>query len=252
MMTTWGVRQIVRFNWPFYVSGMGVVAAAAALARRLPPDMTTRTLVGAGAAVAAFWIVASLTASWLVYDWSPLTRWDWIHDALGFRPRTWINVHAGFDPSTPSLRSLFPSSAGRVFDIFDPAEMTEPSIARARPASLTVAAERVDYRRLPASPGSIDAVFLLLAAHELRTDAARSALFRELARILSPGGRLLVAEHLRDAANFAAYGPGFLHFHSRRTWLRAFADASLRVEREFSMTPFVRIFVVKTGGAACS
>jgi len=245
-MTT-GVRHIVRFNWPFYAAGMAAVAAAVAFTRRASFDVAARSVVDLGAALATFWVVASLAASWLVYDLSPLTRWDWVADALGFRPRAWINVHAGFDQSTPALRALFPPSTGRVFDIFDPAEMTEPSIARARPASLTIAAERVDYRRLPSAAGCIDAALLLLSAHELRSDAARSTLFRELARVLSPGGRVLVAEHLRDWANFAAYGPGFLHFHSRRTWLRAFRAASLVVEREFPITPFVRVFLLKRG-----
>ena len=81
-----------------------------------------------------------------------------------------------------------------------------------------VTPEHVDYHRLPIPTGTVEAALLLLSAHELRTDAARLALFTELRRVLGPGGRVVVAEHLRDAANFLAFGPGFLHFHSRRTW----------------------------------
>jgi hypothetical protein len=40
---------------------------------------------------AAIWIAASLVASWIVYDRSPLMRWEWIDRALGFRPDAWIN-----------------------------------------------------------------------------------------------------------------------------------------------------------------
>ena len=71
-------------------------------------------------------------ASWIVYDRSGLMHWDWILQALGFDPASWINLHAGLDESTPALRTLFKDAPGRVFDIFDPAEMTEPSIVRAR------------------------------------------------------------------------------------------------------------------------
>jgi ubiquinone/menaquinone biosynthesis C-methylase UbiE len=86
---------------------------------------------------------------------------------------------------------------------------------------------------------------LLLSAHELRTDTARGDLFAELRRVLGPGGRVVVAEHLRDWANFAAFGPGVLHFHSRRTWTRCFARHRFDVHAEFSITPFVRVFVLR-------
>jgi SAM-dependent methyltransferase len=124
--------------------------------------------------------------------------------------------------------------------------MTEPSIAVARQlARNAVPAEPADYRHLPLPKGTIDAALLLLSAHELRSEAARSALFAELRRVLGPGGRVVVAEHLRDWTNFLAFGPGFLHFHSRRTWLRCFSRHRFDVHREFSITPFVRIFVLR-------
>jgi SAM-dependent methyltransferase len=135
-----------------------------------------------------------------------------------------------------------------VFDIYDPEEMTEPSIVlarRLRPQGELRQAEPANYRRLPLPTGTIDAAMLLLSAHELRSDEARAALFTELRRVLGPGGRVVVAEHLRDWANFLAYGPGFLHFHSRRTWVRCFARHRFDVHREFSITPFVRIFVLR-------
>jgi hypothetical protein len=60
--------------------------------------------------------------------------------------------------------------------------------------------------------GACDTVFVLFAAHEIRDRVRRVTFFRELARVLSPNGQILVAEHLRDWRNFLAFGPGFLHF----------------------------------------
>jgi SAM-dependent methyltransferase len=267
---TRGVRQIVRFNWPFYAVAATVVVLSPPVIARLPVSAAVRTVLYASTGVAALWVVASLAASWIVYDRSPLMRWSWIRQALGFQPDAWINIHAGLDESTPALRALFTGTRGRVFDIFDPAEMTEPSIARARLRSLrelrrgrpgevardvrrgspdlarnAVAPEPADFRRLPVPTGTIDAAMLLLSAHELRSDTARGDLFAELRRVLGPGGRVVVAEHLRDWANFAAFGPGVLHFHSRRTWTRCFARHRFDVHAEFSITPFVRIFVLR-------
>jgi SAM-dependent methyltransferase len=240
-----GLRQIVRFNWPFYAVAGTVVTAGLWTIHRWPLGGRAQAALYSAAGLAALWLAASLTASWIVYDRSQLMTGTWIEKALGFRPATWVNIHAGLDETTPVLRALFNGSRGRVFDIFDAAEMTERSIARARRlAPVGAAPEPVDYRRLPAEAGTIDAALLLLSAHELRTHDARVALFAEIQRVLSPDGRVVVAEHLRDWPNFMAFGPGFLHFHSRRTWTRAFLQAGFTVHQEFSITPFVCVFVL--------
>ncbi len=241
-------KQIVRFNWPFYAAALAVVAIAPIVIPRLPLGPWMKVPLYGATGLVAMWLVASLAASWIVYDRSRLMDWDWILQALGFHPASWINIHAGHDESTPALRALFRDAQGRVFDIYDPEEMTEPSIVlarRLRPQGELRQAEPANYRRLPLPTGTIDAAMLLLSAHELRSDEARAALFTELRRVLGPGGRVVVAEHLRDWANFLAYGPGFLHFHSRRTWVRCFARHRFDVHREFSITPFVRIFVLR-------
>jgi SAM-dependent methyltransferase len=243
-----GVAQIFRFNWTFYVIGTTAIVAALVLVTIGDPTLprAARVVLLIGIALAAFWLVASLVVSHVVYDRSRLRTWSWIGPALGIVPRRWINLHAGLDESTPALRELFPDSAGRVFDIFDAAEMTERSILRARAkATNAVAPEPVDYRRLPVADGACDAAMLLLSAHELRRPESRATLFRELRRVLAPGGKVVLAEHLRGAANFVAFGPGFLHFHSRAAWLAAAAAGGFVVEREFRITPFVAVFVLR-------
>ncbi|MBA3685567.1 MAG: class I SAM-dependent methyltransferase, partial [Planctomycetes bacterium] len=97
---------------------------------------------------------------------------------------------------------------------------------------------------LPLPDAWADAVFVLFAAHEVRDDAERAALFCELRRVLAPGAAIHVVEHLRDPANVLAYGPGAWHFLARATWLRTFAAAALHVTSERRMTPFLRWFVL--------
>jgi len=238
--------KIVEFNWPFYVAAAAIAIAVPSVAMSLPVGAGIRAVAYAGAGLVVGWIVASLAASWVVYDGSRLMEWDWVLQALGFCPKSWINLHAGYDASTPALRRIFKDADGRVFDIFDPSEMTEPSIRQARRiARNAVTPEPADFRHLPLGTGTVDVATLLLSAHELRTESARSALFTELRRVLGPGGRVVVAEHLRDWANFLAFGPGFLHFHSRRTWARCFSRHRFDIHREFSITPFVHIFVLR-------
>jgi SAM-dependent methyltransferase len=239
-----GVRQIVRFNWPSYAAASVLVASVPILAPYLPDVTALRAAVLTAAGLAAYWTIASLAVSWIVYDRSPLMSGSWIAGALGYVPAVWVSVHAGLDEFTPILRRRFPRSAGRSFDMFDSRVMTEPSIARARQHAAGES-ERVDYRRLPAGRGSADAVLMLLSAHELRAREGREDLLREASRVLEPGRRALVAEHLRDLPNIAAFGPGAWHFHSRRTWLRAFDASGLVLADELRLTPFVRIFVLE-------
>jgi len=240
-----GVRQIVRFNWPFYAAASSLVLTAPLVAHHLPRTGAMRGVFLFATGLTAFWTIASLAASWLVYDRSPLMTGRWIPRALGYRPPVWISVHAGLDELSPVIRALFGGTHGRVMDVFDPNEMTEPSIARARRRSPCSEGETVACGRLPADSDSIDAVFLLLSAHELRAHEGRCALLGEVRRILRPGRRALIAEHLRDLPNVAAFGPGAWHFHSRRTWTRAFRDTGLAIADEFAVTPFVRVFVLE-------
>lgn len=240
-----GLRQIVRFNWPFYALALVFVIPGPLIVPRLPGSGALHAGLYVAIGLTAFWTLGSLGASWLVYDHSNLMTAEWVREALGYRPRAWVNIHAGLDESTPVLRAQLRGTEGRVFDIFDSRVTTEPSIARARRASDTSDSERVDFHHLPAATATLDAAFLLLSAHELRTPGDRRALFAELHRVLKPESRVIVAEHLRDAANVLAFGPGAWHFHSRRTWTQDFAQARFGVYDEFPITPFVRVFVLR-------
>jgi SAM-dependent methyltransferase len=235
----------VRFNWPQY--GVGTIACAAgwAVAACTPLPPAVRAIVAVGTAVAGFWLVASLIVSYVVYDRSPLSTWTWIRRRLLHEPGAWVNIHAGFDESTERLRALFPHGVGRAVDVYDPVEMDEPSIARARRAHPATGSVPGRFDALPLADGSVDTVFLLLAAHEIRRPESRRRFFAEVRRVLAPGGQVVLAEHVRDGWNFLAFGPGFVHFHARRTWLAAARDAGFERAGEGRVTPFVRTFTFR-------
>ncbi len=102
---------------------------------------------------------------------------------------------------------------------------------------------------LPLPSEDRDTVFLLFAAHEVRDPARRTQLLLEAARVLQDAGPVILVEHLRDWKNFVAFGPGSLHFHSGRDWRASIRKAGLRVEREITVTPFVRCFVLRKADA---
>jgi ubiquinone/menaquinone biosynthesis C-methylase UbiE len=102
---------------------------------------------------------------------------------------------------------------------------------------------------LPLPDRDRDTAFLLFTAHEIRHPDRRTQFLREVARVMTNSGQLLLVEHLRDWKNFIAYGPGFLHFYSRNEWMRVAREAGLMVERECLVTPFVRCFVMRKAAA---
>lgn len=241
-----GVARIVAFNWPKYATaGMLLCGGPAAL---LLIDMNRAVLVlgWVGLGFVVWWTVASLIASWWVYDLSGMYELRWLAPLMKSRGR-WVSIHAGLDGFTLPARALFECEPMSVLDIYDPSEMTERSIARARltqkPHPRTLVA---NSGKLPLPDASCDAILVLFAAHELRSAGAREKLFREMRRLLAKDGKIIVAEHLRDVANLAAFGPGFLHFISRDLWLEAFAATGLSVETETTITPFVRAFVLRS------
>jgi SAM-dependent methyltransferase len=239
-----GVGRMVRFNWPDYALASAAVPALSAAARWRGLGIVPRIAAAAGAGLAAWWTGASLVAGWWIYDRSALYRWTWVTSLLPAVPRRWANITAGFDESTDVLRSLL-GSDGTAIDLFDPVRMTEASIHRARaarpPAEGTVPGTPA---RLPLGDASLDAAFVIFAAHELRERGDRAALFAELARVVRVGGSVVVVEHPRNAANLLAFGPGAFHFFVTAEWQTLARSAGFELHGRRSMTPFVGALVL--------
>ena len=238
-----GVLKIVRFNWPWYAGAVLVTAATVGAVMTWTLAAPWATLAWALVAIADTWLLLSLVVSHIIYDRSAVARGGWMDGETAAEVAI---VHLGQDEASAHAARMLPTAHRRTFDVFDPTRSGSPSLRRAR-ALAEPSATAAALNQLPLADGSIDLALVIFAAHEIRHDATRAVFFRELARIVSPTGRVLVVEHLRDGWNLLAYGPGAFHFLARRTWLRTFALAGLRVARETSLTPWVRRFELRSG-----
>lgn len=240
-----GLRNIIRFNWHFYILAFGLALAVGAAALLLPTPLRLYGWAALGLLLVP--VLVSLAVSGYVYDYAGLYELGWlparIVPALGTKLLT---ISAGFDELTPLLARTWPADQLLAVDFYDPAHHTEVSIKRARQAYPPVPGTlRVSTHHLPLPNHSADYALAFLAAHEVRDAAERAVFFQELARLLKPMGELIVVEHLRDTANFLAYTIGFFHFHSRRAWLATFRAAGLRVAQEVKITPFLTAFTLR-------
>lgn len=245
-----GVGNILRFNWPFYA--LALAGAALLTAAGFAVGGRLSLLAFAALAALAVTTAVSLLVSAYVYDLSGLYELKWL-DRIGVEAgERMVNIHAGFDETSALLRRRYPDARWTVLDVYDPEKHTEPSIRRARrahpPSPGDLSADTVE---LPLPSASQAAIFLILAAHEIRDPRERHAFFAELRRILAPGGRIVLVEHLRDLRNFLAYSLGAFHFIGRGAWSTAFERAGLRLAETSRINPFITCFVLEKD-ASCS
>lgn len=243
-----GITNIIRFNRHLYLLSFALIVALIVMEYFLPISQVYINII-LGLAITA--IVVSLIVSCYVYDFSNLYTLTWLNSLSVNKGSYLLNIHAGFDETSALLQNKFQQSNLTVLDFYNPAKHTEVSIKRARKAYPPFAGTlQVSTNTLPLQNSSIDYIFIILSAHEIRDNAERITFFKELNRVLKPNGKIIVVEHLRDFWNALAYNIGAFHFHSKGTWLQTFKGGNLKIDTEHTITPFITYFVLSKNGTA--
>jgi SAM-dependent methyltransferase len=244
-----GVWNIFRFNWHYYALSLSLVALVLFFqgdfdnSIRMASDIILAFILGVS--------FISLAVSFYIYDCSDLYRLSWLVPLKQGSEETILNVNAGFDETSNLLKSRFENSKILVVDFYNPKTHTEISIKRARMAyAIFPGTQAITTSYLPMRDGSADKIFAILSAHEIRDSQERAVFFKEIERILKTSGQVIVVEHLRDIANFLAYNIGFMHFHSRGSWLETFRSSGLTIVKELKITPFITTFILEKNGAS--
>lgn len=186
-----------------------------------------------------------LIVSAYVYDFSGYYNFDWLKNyALNESENKHIlNINAGFDETSFIIQNHFPEANLKVFDFYNPKQHTEPAIVRARKVSLVFPNTQViKTNHIPLEDKSIDIIFLLSAAHEIRLPEEKIQFLKECYRICKPNGKVIMVEHLRDFPNFLAFSIGFTHFFSKVVWKKSFESAGFISFEETKFTPFMSVF----------
>lgn len=241
-----GVWNIIRFNYEFFVFSFLVVAICGFIAGTVNSGAITliASLIALGTLLATF---ASLVVSWFIYDRSPLYSLRWLDSLLPANTQRALNIHAGFDETSQPLLKRYPGLALEVIDFYDPLRHTERSIKRARASQPVFPGTRsVAAADLRLTNQHYQAIFLILAVHEIRDRTERVVFLEKLKSALTPDGALIVVEHARDLANFCAYSIGFFHFLPRRELQDDFTAAELRIKDYSRITPFVHVYCLGT------
>jgi len=237
--------SLARYNWPLYAVCIGTVVCGIALALISIPFFL-RVVALFAAATAGWFAIASFLAFHVMFDRPELLSGLWLQRCVSTPPKTCVQLSVCVEETTLPIATVFPAAACTNLDLFDESVMTEPAVARAKQSDEHRAlVKSASPEALPLEDGSVELTVVMLAAHEVRDEQLRKKLFLELARITEDGGRIVIAEHLRDIAAALAFGPGLFHFYSRKTWVELATHAGLSIESEFSVTPFVHVFVLQ-------
>ena len=242
-----GVLNIIRFNWHFYAASIGLIVLLFLFAFYFASAYGF--YLYAVCFLALVPILISLLVSFYVYDLSNLYMLDWLGESNSAEIKRIVNINAGFDETSELLKEKFGKAELIALDFYDAAKHTEVSIKRARKAYPPYKNTKpISTAKIPLEDDSADKIFLILSAHEIRSDQERTVFFSELRRILHPKGQIILTEHLRDAPNFLAYNIGAFHFYSEKTWLKNARSANLKLTRKIKITPFIKTFVFEKNG----
>lgn len=237
-----GVLNILSFNRHFYFFGVGVLVILIVSRWYIQWNDTLFWLV-----IAAFMygLLMPLLVSAYVYDFSGFYKFDWLQDVVSDHEpiHQIVNINAGFDETSFILEGKFPEATLRVFDFYDAQRHTEPAIIRARKVThFYPDTQQMKSGTIPMDTASADIIFLLSAVHEIRIHAEKVSFLKECHRVIRPGGKIIMVEHLRDFPNFVAFTIGFTHFFSRAIWKKAFKQAGFATFEERKFTPFMSVF----------
>lgn len=238
-----GVLNILSFNRHFYIIGLLVLALMITLCIIFSVPFLLKAILIIGF---LYGLIIPLIVSAYVYDFSGYYKFEWLKK-MQLRDGDdvqLLNINAGFDETSCIINKLFPKSKLKVFDFYNEEKHTEPAIVRARKVSLVFPDTQViKTNYIQAENDSVDVIFLLSAAHEIRNFDEKVIFLKECKRICKPLGKLVMVEHLRDAPNFFAFTIGFTHFFSKHVWKKAFKEAGFDNFEETKFTPFMSIFV---------
>lgn len=236
-----GVTNIIRFNWHFYVIAGALLISAMYVKQFLPVQL--RLIVDIIILLAVLSVVISLAVSYYIYDLTGLYTLKYLDKLNIEREKSIININAGFDETSHTIKEKFKPAQFWVYDFYDPLKHTEVSIERARKAYAAYP-DTVSIETHHVPNHKADYIFLIFAAHEIRSHQERIEFFEQLGEILKENGSIIITEHQRDLPNLLAYNIGFLHFLSDSKWKDTFVKSGLKVKSEFKFTPFIRNYIL--------
>jgi SAM-dependent methyltransferase len=206
-----------------YAKGALLIGEAVAAALLTGHRLVAKYILGATGLGAAI----SLAGLFCMYGPPSRRYYRRLIELGGLKPASRVaDLHVGTWRATWNLLEQLPGARIHSIDVWGERDDEEKALGDVRRLEAAPDDPRVDKRMAPANScggqlplptASIDAVMLGFGWHEVPADE-RETLYREIARILAPGGRVIMYERGWTVANFLVFGPAMFHFTRRSRW----------------------------------
>jgi ubiquinone/menaquinone biosynthesis C-methylase UbiE len=199
--------------------------------------------------ITLYFLLASLWAAHWQFDRDGLRPHQVLFEMAHLRPTDrFVYIDVGRRRRPLALAHQITTGHITVIDIYNPQWTPSRSLVRWRsrmrpPATdprLTWLSGNFDLLPLPDSSTSV--VILCQIASELGQDGDRASLLREIKRILTPDGRLYMAEKVRSQTTWLTAGPAALSVPTSDYWRQLLRQSGFQVRQEKSLGGLLRCF----------
>ena len=197
-----------------------------------------------------YFLIASLWAAHWQFDRSGLRPHRVLYDMAGLKPTDhFVYIDVGLRRRPLALAHQLTTGHLTIIDIYNPQWTPSRSLVRWRsrmrpPATdprLTWLVGNFDLLPLPDS--STPVVILCQIASELWQDGDRVTLLQEIKRILTPDGRLYMAEKVRSQTTWFITGPAIFAIPTVAYWQQLLRESGFQVRQEKSLgSGFIHCF----------
>lgn len=242
-----GTRRYIKSHWPTFLFGYcgGIILTIAIIGISTIRGWYSFTILALTAfLLLTFFLSLSLWAANRIYDGHRIS--EVLVQLRDVKPTDTI-VHIGLGRKKLAVELSRHLTTGKilVIDIYNPQIMPSRELARARrQAPRPNPDPRLSWRDgslnlLPMPDSSISIATMNEALGEIWQEGDQVQLFKELFRILKPGGSALIAERLRTPTNLVVLGPSAFRFHSANHWARIITDSGLAISDQKSLSDLI-------------
>lgn len=245
-----GTIRYIRSHWPNFLFGYGGGLLISAVIVWISGMMGWYSFVILG--FLAIFIIPyfSLTSIWSAHKVYDKHRISAALNEIGNLHPEDILVHIDLGRRDLAIELCRYMTTGRVIviDVYNPQMTPSRELARARrQAKRPEPDPRLSWRDgnislLPLPDCSVPVVSLSEVASEFWQLGDRQQLFKEVFRILRPGGHVLLAERLRTPTNILIRGPAGLRLAPLSYWDNLLSDAGFRLKKHSSLDELICIF----------
>ncbi len=246
-----GAIRHIRANWPGYLLVYaGIVLALLLLGVSvqegwlsfIPFSLALMLLL-------SYFLVASVWAAHRLYDQAGLRPYHVLFDMGQLKATdTFVYIDLGVRDFALQLSRRLTSGKIYVVDVYNPQWTLSASLKRYRsrqphpPSDPRLVWQNGRFDLLPLPDKSVSTVILHRVVSEFWQEGDQMALLQEVHRILTPNGRVLLAERVRSQANWLVMGPSAFTLRPADDWRAILQKAGFIVVKEADLQGLIHCF----------